>query len=116
MDVNYLVIGKLIKKCRLEKGLTQEKLNDLIGISKAHMSHVETGTTKLSLPVLVDIANALGTTPDRLLSDSEEHCVSIFNEEINRIIENCIGFEIRSMIESMEWTKNVIRKTSDNNE
>jgi len=116
MALDYLAIGRRIRALRLSKGITQDDLRDIVNLSKTHMSHIETGTTKLSLPVLVDIANALGTTPDRLLSDSEEHCVSIFNEEINRIIENCSGFEIRSMIEAMEWTKNVIRKASDNNE
>lgn len=33
------------------------------------MSHIETGSTKLSLPVLVDIANALGVGADDILAE-----------------------------------------------
>ena len=116
MALDYLAIGRRIRALRLSKGMTQDDLRDIVDLSKTHMSHIETGSTKLSLPVLVDIANALGTTPDRLLSDIEEHCTNIFNEEINEITKDCSGFEIRSMIEAMKWTKSIIRKASDNDD
>ncbi|MBQ9539276.1 MAG: helix-turn-helix transcriptional regulator [Treponema sp.] len=38
-------------------------------ISTTHMSHIETGGTKLSLQVLVDLSNALETSTDSLLFD-----------------------------------------------
>lgn len=113
MALDYLAIGRRIRAARLSKKMTQDDLRDIVNLSKTHMSHIETGTTKLSLPVLVDIANALETTPDRLLRDSEEHCINVFNEEINSIIENCNSYEIRCMIEAMNWTKEILKKVSD---
>lgn len=114
MDVNYLVIGKRIKKCRLEKGLTQEKLSDLIGISKAHMSHIETGTTKLGFPVLCAIANALGVGLDYLMGENLNSSVSVLREEIEEIISDCTVYELRCIIDSMITAKNVIRYIQSN--
>lgn len=57
--MDYLEIGRRIRKYRRERGLSQEELAECVDISTTHMSHIETGSTKLSLPVLVGIAAAL---------------------------------------------------------
>ena len=67
--MNYYEIGQRIRRYRKEKGLSQEQLAESVNISVTHMSHIETGNTKLSLPVLVDIAAALQVTVDDLLTD-----------------------------------------------
>ena len=52
------------------------------------MSHIETGSTKLSLPVLVDLANVLGVGTDVILSlRSEEKELSL--QSIQAILESC---------------------------
>ena len=51
--MDYYKIGEQIRKCRRAHGLSQEQLAEQVGISVTHMSHIETGNTKLSLPVLV---------------------------------------------------------------
>ena len=43
----------------------------MVNISAVHMSHIETGYTKLSLPVLVDLACALGVRTDDLIFDKD---------------------------------------------
>ena len=57
--MDYYKIGQRIRKYRNAYNLTQEQLADKIGISPTHMSHIETGKTKLSLAVLVNIAKEL---------------------------------------------------------
>ncbi|MBR0033071.1 MAG: helix-turn-helix transcriptional regulator [Treponema sp.] len=47
--------------------LSQEELAEKVGISTTHMSHIETGSTKLSLPVLVELAKSLNVKTDSLL-------------------------------------------------
>ena len=46
MEVDYKAIGQRIKIARIKKGVTQETVADLIDITPAHMSNVETGKTK----------------------------------------------------------------------
>lgn len=59
MNLDYKAIGKRIKIARIRADLTQEKLAERVNLSTSHMSNIETGTTKVSLSAIVDIANAL---------------------------------------------------------
>ena len=68
-ELDYTAIGKRIRKYRWEQNISQEQLADLIGVSTTHMSHIETGATKLSLSVFVKIAKALKIPSDSLLQE-----------------------------------------------
>ena len=65
-----MAIGVRVRRYRKEKGLTQQTLAELSNQEPSNISHIERGATKLSLPTLVSIANALGVTADQLLCDS----------------------------------------------
>ena len=58
--MDYYMIGQKIRKFRKGCGLSQEQLAEKVGISTTHLSHIETGNTKLSLPVFVDITKCFG--------------------------------------------------------
>ena len=62
MQLNYSDIGMRIKAERLRQNMSQERLAEIAELSITHTSHIETGNTKVSLPALVKIANAMGTT------------------------------------------------------
>ena len=70
MELNYNELGYRIRKKRLQQKMTQETLAELTDLSIPHVSHIETGKTKVSLESLVKIANTLHTTVDELLFDS----------------------------------------------
>lgn len=70
--MKYYEIGQRIRRYRKACGLSQEALAEKAGISATHMSHIETGNTKLSLPVLVNIAEALSVQTDALLYDTHD--------------------------------------------
>ena len=78
--MDYYMIGQRIRKIRKAQGLSQDELASKIGISTTHMSHIETGNTKLSLAVLVDIATVLEVRTDDLLFDCERDSISHTNE------------------------------------
>lgn len=67
--MDYEKIGMRVRRFRRRKGLSQEQLAELVDISVPHMSHIETGNTKLSLPVFVALADALDVRADELLRD-----------------------------------------------
>lgn len=70
MDLDYREIGRNIRYYRLKKGLNQRELAELVHVSDQHISHIENAHTKLGLPTLVAIANALETDCNSLLGDS----------------------------------------------
>ena len=55
-------------------------------ISVPHMSHIETANTKLSLPVLVALAEALEVRTDDLLYDVQSQNRAASAEEISSIL------------------------------
>ena len=85
--MDYYKIGQRIRKIRKAHGISQEKLAEMVNISTTHMSHIETGNTKLSLPVFVDIAAALGVGTDDLLDIPSTARVSL--AEISAVLERC---------------------------
>lgn len=68
--MDYKKFGKQVKKARKEKGYTQSDLAEMTGYSVQHISHIETGNTKLSVELLIELANALNASLDQLLADS----------------------------------------------
>ena len=99
MTLDYNKIGIKIREVRLKNGFSQEKLAELINMSKEHISHIECGTTKLSLPTLVKICNALETTPDLLLLDSIYKSKEYLKDEFARIINGCTELDMRLILE-----------------
>lgn len=54
---------------RQSQGLTQDTLAEIVSCNTSHISNIENNHTKVSLNVLLAIANALNTSIDYLLSD-----------------------------------------------
>ena len=67
MELDYQEIGRNIRRYRQRKGLNQKELAELINMSDQHISHIENAHTKLGLPTLVAIANALEIDCNSLL-------------------------------------------------
>lgn len=59
MTVDYEEIGQNVKRFRIRKRLKQAELAERIEVTSQHISHIECGRTKLSLPVLIQISEAL---------------------------------------------------------
>ena len=87
--MDYIKIGQRIRKARKAKGYSQEQLAETVDISVPHMSHIETGSTKLSLPVLVDIAAALEVSTDALLFDLPVTAMNQLSGEMAAILARC---------------------------
>lgn len=54
-------------RLRKEKGMTQEALSELIGISKNHLSGIECGKYTPTTQFIISLCNVLGRTPDYYL-------------------------------------------------
>lgn len=68
--MKYKLLGERIKKERLNKNLTQEKLAEIANVSVSFLGQIERGDRKPSLETVVNISNGLGITVDLLLQDS----------------------------------------------
>jgi len=60
-----------LRAARVEKGLTQEQLAELIGKTTEHISFLERAERSPSFEVILDLARVLGVTVAALLDDQE---------------------------------------------
>ena len=114
MSVNYVYIGKRIKEIRLNKGMSQEKLSELSNISVPHMSHIETGSTKLGLPTIVRIANALESSVDELLCGSLMRGKAVIQNDFTALLSDCSLYETKVITDVAKATKKSLREKQDN--
>ena len=110
--LDYDKIGQRIRRYRKARGLSQEQLAERIGISVTHMSHIETGNTKLSLPVFVDIARVLEVQTDDLLFDFLSDPKVSFHE-LAEALENCTPQQIRVILDVAKATKIALEKYTE---
>ena len=88
--------GARVKELRKAKGLTQEKLANMINVTKVSICCYEKGTRVPNIETFCDLVNCLETTPNYLLGmdvsvvaeDTEEYSVLIQKGELEFIMES----------------------------
>lgn len=113
MEIDYRAIGQRIKIARIKKNITQEAVADIVEITPSHMSNVETGKTKVSLPTLIAIANALSVSVDTFLCDNVLASKEVFEKEAKELFMDCDEYETRLLVDILKHTKSAIRKDKD---
>lgn len=110
MEIDYKLIGKRIREERISQNLSQQTLAEISNISPTNISHIERGATKLSLPTLISIANALAVSADFLLCDSLVEAERIYIDEINDLLLDCNPNELKLIIDLMKSIKTSLRR------
>lgn len=63
--------GQVLRMAREVRGLSQESLADLSGLSRTFISEIERGNASPTLDVLIRISNGLGVKLSELIVDWE---------------------------------------------
>ena len=107
--IDYSIIGKRICEFRKKNGWTQAKLAEESGIEPSNISHIERAATKVSLPTLIHIANALGVTVDDLIYSNLKKSEKISASIINELLSDCSPTELHAIAEVIKTTKTILR-------
>lgn len=67
MDMRKLV-GANFSRLRHQKGLTQEQVAELSGFSQQYISGLEAGNRNPTIVSLFELSQAIGSTPQELLT------------------------------------------------
>ena len=108
--MDYYAIGQRIRKIRKARGLSQENLAEKVGISTTHMSHIETGNTKMSLPTFVEIAAALEVRTDEILYEDRAESRSASIAYITELLDNCTTQQVRIIEDIVKAAKESLNK------
>jgi len=109
-ELDYLRIGQRIREARNAKGWPQSDLAFRAGLNSAYISHIETGQTKLALPTIVKIANALSVSVDELLYDNLVQSQHVYDKKIAEELLDCDNTELQAFLEIIQATKKILRK------
>ncbi len=112
MNIDYKAVGKRIKIARIRLDLTQEQLSERVHISPSHMSNIETGTTRMSLQTVVNVANALEISVDQLLADNIVQARPVFEADLEAVVQDCSDEELRVIVALADAAKDAMRRNS----
>jgi len=100
--MDYVSLGKHIKKYRLLAEMTQAQLADTVGCTDKHISQVEKGKNIPSLEILVGIANTLNVGIDQLVYDNLGNRTNFYVQEI---LSSTDDFDAEYKLKSIELFK-----------
>ena len=101
MAINFEILGKRIKELRGQRMLSQEELAELADVTAQYISYIETGRKKVSLQVLVNIADGLSVSVDNLLMGNQKMEIPLYMMELTSLMENCNQYERRIVYEQI---------------
>jgi transcriptional regulator with XRE-family HTH domain len=111
MVLNYKRIGKIIKTVRISKELSQADLAEYTELSVPYISHIETGRSKASLETIVNIANVLDVTVDRLLCGNLDS--GDYTPELRELFSDCNNYEKSMIFDMANELKKSLRKNKE---
>jgi transcriptional regulator with XRE-family HTH domain len=104
-------IGERLRSAREEAGLTMDQTAELSGLSKAHLSRLESAERQPSIAALLALADALGTPVSALLGEQKSGApIAISTDAEPRrdarglAIASCSGYPGSSTLEALRIT------------
>lgn len=82
MHADYKLIGIRMRDIRRKKGMTQEKLAEMLGVTIGYVSQMERGITKISLETLASVADLLECDLAELVTGASTSSAAYLTNEI----------------------------------
>ena len=89
MALDYHIIGERLKKARVEKNMTQEKLAEQLDVSIAFLSRIERGSSHINLKRLSEFCTILNVSEGYILSGVSDKNEKYLYNEFNDILKKC---------------------------
>ena len=96
-------IGKRVAFLRKNKGLTQAKLGDLVGVTDKHISEIERGVTGISIDMQILLCDVLNCSMDYLIRGKDFATVDfLLPDRILEIFKSNNTHEIALLLDFLE--------------
>ncbi|MCL2828703.1 MAG: helix-turn-helix domain-containing protein [Oscillospiraceae bacterium] len=76
IEFNRLAVGKVIRRLRKERNLSQEVFSGLADIARSHLAMIESGSKQPNFETIWRIANAFNISPHELVKQIELEAVN----------------------------------------
>lgn len=104
-------IGKIIKKLRLDKNLTQEMLAEKMDISTNYLSKVERGLSRLNIEAFLKMAEVLSFSLEDFGIKTSN--APDFNQNKKKLLEKVLAIPEKDAdlyLQTLDYTENLILK------
>lgn len=104
-------IGKIIKKLRLDKNLTQEMLAEKMDISTNYLSKVERGLSRLNIEAFLKMAEVLSFSLEDFGIKTQN--TPDFNQSKKKLLEKVLAIPEKDTdlyLQTLDYTENLILK------
>jgi len=95
MALDYIIIGERLKKARMDKKLTQEKLAEKLDVSIAFLSRIERGNSHISLKRLSQVCNILGVTEGYILNGVSTGSPNYLSNDLAVLLKDCSSEKLK---------------------
>jgi len=72
VQFDSIVVGRVIRDLRKQKGITQEVLSGFAGVARTHLTMIENGSKQANFETLWRVAIALDIKPSELVAAIEK--------------------------------------------
>ena len=76
IEFNRLAAGKVIRRLRTERNLSQEVFSGFAGIARSHLAMIERGSKQANFETIWRIANAFHMPPHELVKQIELEAIN----------------------------------------
>ena len=112
MEKSTFHLGKRINLARKDRGLTAERLSELCSINATYLRQIEGGAKIPSLPVFIDLCNALEVSPAYLLQDSVKASGFGEPEAIGKLLDLATPTQQEMVTAMLQAALNVAKKAA----
>ena len=100
-----LQVGQRIKAARKARGLSQAELAKKAGLSLPLISQIENGKSKMLVPTLVAILEALEVSADSILQPETPSMAQQYQGEIHELLSDCTPAQIKAIAQIVRQVK-----------
>ncbi len=108
--IDTILIGKIIKKLRTEKNLTQEELAEKIDISTNYLSKVERGLSRLNTESFLKMAEILSFSLEDFGISNKNYQLNKDKEEILKILLAASPKKLKAYLEVLKTIDKVLHE------
>ena len=108
MALDLASIGLRIKHARSKHNMTQEQLADAVGISRKHLSVIESAGTGISLELLIALSNTLNVPVGEILADNLSTSDKIDDSDLRYILLDCTMQEEKIITKTAKALKAIL--------
>lgn len=115
LDINIITmadirkpLGKRIAQLRKQKGLTQEKLSEMLDIAKNSLSNIESGRSFMSFSKIQKLIDIFEIEPFELfIFEKDKKEIQVLNKGLRRAV-NLIKYDKNKVMLAYEYINNLI--------